>query len=224
VGRRERLVRELRETKQQADNNIRQFLGRSQQRRLGWTELTPLARSWPPATFGERAAPTPRCQLASLTPYHPPRPASTHLLSYGRLMEIARKIIDSAPDALLGGVSHVRLPDARRVSVGASADQVAAQAVVAELQAMLHLQRRKTVRNPEVEELIATLLYYFAPVARIVEHIVGHAPAAVAIARANRCGGGARPRPRPTLARRRSSKWQRQRPRRYRCPPRSTSV
>ena len=44
--------------------------------------------------------------------------------------------------------------------------------MVMELQAMLQAQRRKTVRNPDIEELIASLLYYFAPVARLIEHIV----------------------------------------------------
>ena len=49
---------------------------------------------------------------------------------------------------------------------------------------MLQAQRRKTVRNAEVEDLVASLLYHFAPVARAIEHTVllfgaipcGHAP------------------------------------------------
>ena len=53
-----------------------------------------------------------------------------------------------------------------------------------ELQEMLQAQRRKTVRNAEVEDLVASLLYHFAPVARAIEHTVllfgaipcGHAP------------------------------------------------
>jgi len=42
---------------------------------------------------------------------------------------------------------------------------------------MLQAQRRRTtLRNPEVEELIATLLYYFAPTARLCEHLVRGRP------------------------------------------------
>jgi len=50
---------------------------------------------------------------------------------------------------------------------------------VNELQSMLQAQRRRTtLRNPEVEELIATLLYYFAPTARLCEHLVWGPPMA----------------------------------------------